>query len=82
MEENLDKALNNILGGQISTEQLASPLSIPQNEGISTLGMSALEHYKKAKDYLSQGDWAGYGKELERLEIILEEISGAKKEQE
>ncbi len=82
MEENLDKALNNILGGQISTEQLASPLFIPQSEGISTLGMSALKHYKKAKDYLSQGNWAGYGKELERLEIILEEISGAEKEQE
>ncbi|NQU03536.1 MAG: UPF0182 family protein, partial [Syntrophaceae bacterium] len=81
MEENLDKALNNILGGQISTEQLAPP-SVPQMEGISTLGMSALEHYKKAKDYLRQGNWAGYGKELENLEIILEEISGAKKEKE
>ena len=81
MEENLDKALNNILGGQISTEQLAPP-SVPQMEGISTLGMSALEHYKKAKDYLRQGNWAGYGKELENLEIILEEISGAKREKE
>ena len=81
MEENLDKALNNILGGQISPEQLAPP-SIPQMEGISTLGMSALGHYKKAKDYLRQGNWAGYGKELASLEKILEEISGAKKEKE
>jgi len=81
MEENLDKALNNILGGQISPEQLASP-SIPQSGDISTLGMSALGHYKKAKDYLRQGNWAGYGKELKSLEKILEEISGAKKEKE
>jgi len=81
MEENLDKALSTILGGQIITspEQSASP-SMHRGDDVSALGMTALEHYRKAKDYLRQGNWAGYGKELERLESILEEMSRSKQE--
>ena len=74
MEENLDKALSSVLGGQIFTKQLASP-SIPQTQDLSNLGVLALEHYNKAKDYLRQGNWAEYGRELENLEKILREIS-------
>jgi hypothetical protein len=40
----------------------------------------ALEHYNKAKDYLRQGNWAEYGRELENLEKILKEISSIEKE--
>ena len=79
MEENLDKALTSVLGGQILPKQLASP-SIPQTQDTSTLGVLALEHYNKAKDYLRQGNWAEYGRELENLEKILKEISSITKE--
>jgi uncharacterized membrane protein (UPF0182 family) len=79
MEENLDKALSSVLGGQIIAKQLASP-SIPQTEDISNLAVLALEHYNKAKDYLRQGSWAEYGLELESLEKILREISSIEKE--
>ncbi|MGD9150959.1 MAG: hypothetical protein PVG40_11750 [Desulfobacterales bacterium] len=79
MEENLDKALSRILGGQMFPQQLASP-SIAQTENISNLGVLALEHYNKAKDYLRQGNWAEYGKELENLEKVLKEISSITKE--
>ena len=74
MEENLDKALSSVLGGQIFPKQLASP-SIPQTQDIANLGVLALEHYNKAKDYLRQGNWAEYGRELENLEKILKKIS-------
>jgi len=74
MEENLDKALSSVLGGQIFTKQLASP-SIPQTQDLSNIGVLALEHYNKAKDYLREGNWAEYGRELENLEKILKEIS-------
>ncbi|GAF78708.1 unnamed protein product, partial [marine sediment metagenome] len=74
MEENLDKALSSVLDVQIFPKQLAFP-SIPQIQDISNLGVSALEHYNKAKDYLRQGNWAEYGRELENLEKILKEIS-------
>jgi uncharacterized membrane protein (UPF0182 family) len=79
MEHNLDMALSSVLGGQIFSKQTASP-SIPQTDDISSLGALALEHYNKAKDYLRQGNWAEYGRELENLEKILKEISSETKE--
>jgi hypothetical protein len=79
MEETLDKALSAVLGGQIFTKQLASP-SIPEIGDTSNIGVLALEHYNKAKDYLRQGNWAEYGRELENLEKILEKMSSITKE--
>ena len=77
MEENLDKALNAILDIDIAPKHPAS-LVTPRikGQGVSGLGETALDHYNKAKEYLRQGDWAGYGRELDHLESILKEISG------
>jgi hypothetical protein len=44
------------------------------------MGVLALEHYNRAKDWLRQGNWAEYGRELENLEKILEEISAVTRE--
>ncbi|NVL93013.1 MAG: UPF0182 family protein, partial [Desulfobacterales bacterium] len=79
MEENLDRALSSVLGEQVLPEQLASP-SIPETRDISNLGVLALEHYNKAKEYIRQGNWAEYGRELENLEKILKDISSITKE--
>ena len=76
MEENLDKALNNLLEMKTSLEELTSP-AVPKTPKTHDLGGIALEHYNKAKDYLRQGDWAGYGKELESLEKVLKEMAKA-----
>ena len=76
MEENLDKALNNLLEMKTSLEELTSP-AVPKTPEAHDLGGIALEHYNKAKDYLRQGDWAGYGKELESLEKVLKEMAKA-----
>jgi uncharacterized protein len=78
MEENLDKALGRVLGGQMFPKQLASP-SRTQNQDISDLGVLALEHYNKAKDYLRQGNWAEYGRELDNLEKVLKKINSVTK---
>jgi uncharacterized membrane protein (UPF0182 family) len=79
MEENLDKALSSILDIEIAQKQPDS-LVIPEikGEGLSNLGATALDHYNKAKAYLRNGDWTGYGRELENLEKILKELSGMK----
>ncbi len=79
MEEDLDRALSSVLGGEVRPEQRVSP-SMPETKDISNLGVSALEHYNKAKAYLRQGDWAAYGRELENVEKILEEMAGMTKE--
>jgi hypothetical protein len=74
MEKNLDMALRRVLGDQIFAEQEASP-ALSQTQDISDLGVLALEHYNKAKDYLRLGKWAEYGRELDNLEKVLKEIS-------
>ena len=76
MEENLDKALNKLLEIKTSLEELTPP-AIPKTLETHDLGGMALEHYNKAKDYLRQGNWAGYGKELENLEKLLKEMAKA-----
>ena len=63
----------------ISPKEIVSPLT-PETHAVSELGVMALDHYNRAKDYLRQGNWAGYGKELENLERILRELSGKTKE--
>ena len=74
MEQNLDMALRSVLGAQVFARQTGAS-SFAQTEDISELGAMALEHYNKAKEYLQQGNWAGYGRELDNLEKILQEIS-------
>ena len=74
MEETLDKALRLVLGGEMAPKERI-PASKPGIQGVSESGALALEHYNKAKEYLRQGDWAGYGKELEHLENILKKMS-------
>ncbi|MGD2124901.1 MAG: UPF0182 family protein [Desulfobacteraceae bacterium] len=80
MEENLDRALASVLEERVLPKPLAAP-SIPETRDISNLGVLALEHYNKAKDYLRQGNWAEYGRELEDLERILKKMARMKEEE-
>jgi hypothetical protein len=74
MEERLDRALSRVLGREIVLGTNVSAV-IPQTGATSDLGARALEYYDKAKEYLRQGDWAGYGRELDKLESILKQLS-------
>ena len=74
MEERLDKALNRVLVGKMTYGKEVSAIASETIEA-SDLGVRALEYYNKAKDYLQEGDWAGFGRELEKLENLLKQIS-------
>ncbi|UCG66104.1 MAG: UPF0182 family protein [Deltaproteobacteria bacterium] len=74
MEEDLEKALNRVLQGEIAYREEVSPL-VPETGETPDLGVLALKHYNKAKEYLCEGDWAGCGRELEQLENILKQLS-------
>jgi len=74
MEERLDRALSRVLGREIVLGKEVSAV-IPQTGETSNLSARALEYYHKAKEYLRQGDWAGYGRELDKLENILKQLS-------
>jgi len=80
MEENLEKALSGLLGREISPKELVTP-RVSKTLGADNLGDLALQHYNKAKDYLRQGNWAEYGKELENLEKVLRDMARITKEE-
>lgn len=78
MHERLDEALRLILGDKIVPEQQSTTGTIAplgSEAELPEMAAKALEHYKKAKEYLRQENWAGYGKELDHLEKILTNIS-------
>jgi uncharacterized membrane protein (UPF0182 family) len=81
MDEDLDKALNGLLGAEVVAEKPVSP-GISETVDIHNLGAMALQYYNEAKDQLRQGNWTEYGRALERLEKVLIEISGMAKEKE
>jgi hypothetical protein len=73
MEEKLELALNRVLGVRVVKKDASA--NVVESGPISDLGRQALETYKRAKEYLRQGDWAGYGRELEALENMLIQLS-------
>ena len=84
MEETLDRALSGVLDEETIIRKTVSPSdpSAGQPQDRPKLVIRALEHYTQAKVFLGQGDWAGYGRELERLEEILKEMEQASTEDE
>ena len=74
MEERLDRALNRVLDFEIAPERDVSAV-MPETGDASNLSTRALEYYYRAKEYLREGDWAGYGRELDKLESLLKQMS-------
>jgi uncharacterized membrane protein (UPF0182 family) len=74
MEERLDKALRRVLRDETIPGRDESSKAA-ETEEISELGVLALKYYNQAKEYLKEGDWTGYGRELEKLENILKQLS-------
>lgn len=86
MEPSLEDALNVIFGGQAAepTETGRSTLSggptapspptktIPAS--LESLIQQANEHYERAQQDLRQGDWSGYGQEIQKLGQVLKQM--------
>jgi uncharacterized membrane protein (UPF0182 family) len=81
MEEKLEHALNRVLGASVGKKDDGSA-KMPEPGDLSGFGRQALEYYNSAREYLRQGDWAGYGRELDKLENILKQISNQTPDQE
>ena len=81
MEENLELSLQRIFGGDVAPEKpvqkaaVAVPATM-QNERRTAL--DALGHYRKAQEYLRQGNWNGYGEELRKMDELLRSIEKMK----
>jgi hypothetical protein len=70
MQDTLDASLE-VLFGKISEEKSKVR---HQKKTSSTLIDEAVKHYEKAQEYMRQGNWSGYGVELEALKSILMEL--------
>jgi uncharacterized protein len=83
MEDSLEDALNVIFGGQSAeqsaeTQGSAPPAPAASEKGvpaaIESLIQQANQHYEQAQKDLRQGDWSGYGQEIQKLGQILKQM--------
>ena len=76
MEENLETALQRIFGGALMQEKAALSAAAKLSGDVEKPGRKfaaeALSHYRKAQEFLRQGNWAGFGEELKQLGAILD----------
>ncbi len=82
MEENLELSLQQVFGGELIREKLAPKVAvaaIPQKEKSERqIAVEALANYRKAQELLRQGNWAGYGEELKKMEEALRALEKRK----
>jgi uncharacterized membrane protein (UPF0182 family) len=77
MEETLEQSLQRISGGKAPAR---TPEPLPAGDARSpdqNLARQALEHFQRSREFLKQGDWAGYGEELRRVETLLRDMQKA-----
>src|SRR5262249_28292484 len=75
MEETLEQSLQRIFGGKPSPQAVAQPTAGAQTSTAEReLAQQALAHFSRAQELLRQGDWAGYGEELKKVESLLREM--------
>lgn len=77
MEETLEESLARLFGVQMR-ELEAKVATMPETSGESgeatNLARQAIEHYKRSQELMHEGNWAGFGDELKRLEEVLKKM--------
>ncbi|WP_094227373.1 UPF0182 family membrane protein [Methanolobus psychrotolerans] len=68
----LETSLQVLLGEELIDDE-GSPVYV--SEDARELASRALEHYNRAQEHLQNGDWAGYGQEMDSVYDLLEQIS-------
>ncbi|MEI6703577.1 MAG: UPF0182 family protein [Deltaproteobacteria bacterium] len=79
MEENLELALQRLFGGKKTAVAVAATgagaVTADSKASPSALAKEAMSIYDKATNLQRQGNWAGYGEELRKLEQILKRMA-------
>jgi uncharacterized membrane protein (UPF0182 family) len=78
MEENLELALQRLFGDRKATAGVAmtaTPATPDMKASPSALAKEAVAIYEKALNLQRQGNWAGYGEELRKLEQVLKQLA-------
>jgi uncharacterized membrane protein (UPF0182 family) len=76
MGDNLESAIYGVLGMEVPTAESApAAVTAPVTGAVKEALAEALKHFEKAKAYSRQGDWAGYGTQLDALEKLLNQMA-------
>jgi uncharacterized membrane protein (UPF0182 family) len=75
MEENLELALQRLFGGKKAVVTVAGAVTTDAKSSPATLAKEAMSIYEKAINLQRQGNWAGYGEELRKLEQVLKQMA-------
>jgi len=70
MEKNLNLAFSRLFGMKVEE----TPPGEAENKSIEQLVDLALEHFNSAQTYIREGNWTGFGEELEKLGRTLIEM--------
>ena len=78
MEENLEQCLMSLFSGRkaVPSAQEAAPSAPATKASLRDLAKEAAQTLEKAKALQRQGDWAGYGEQLKKLEQTLRQMTG------
>jgi len=79
MEPTLNESLAVIFGAEAPpTEPEIVPPAEPEEPVVTDIAKlieEAQQHYNRAQQYLQAGDWAGYGRELDALKAVLDQLA-------
>ena len=75
MEENLEIALNRLFGSKKSFGKMPEKAAGTAKVPTADLSKEALKAFERAVELQRQGNWAGYGEELRRLEQVLKKMA-------
>jgi uncharacterized membrane protein (UPF0182 family) len=76
MDENLELCLQRLFGGKRASlvAEAAAP-SVQRKASTNELAKEAMKLFEKTKELQRQGDWAGYGEQLRKLEQVLKQMT-------
>jgi len=76
MEENLELALQRLFGGSKAVAMEVKTATVDTTKASpTTLAKEAMSIYERATTLQRQGNWAGYGEELRKLEQVLKRMA-------
>ena len=81
MEPTLDEALLKLFGEGTRPPEAAKPdVDTPEetpSQSVQELAQQARDIYDRANEQLKEGNWAGYGESIEKLNVIISELEAA-----
>ena len=75
MDDNLELCLQRIFGDRRTPTAGQAPAALQRKASMSELAREAMKLFEKARDLQRQGDWAGYGEALKKLEQALKQMA-------